>query len=746
MIVEYLIDKKKQRTVVVLFKREENGELTTKFFEGHPYFFAEDPDGKYFSVKGKKLRKIDVTYPTDVPVMREKFAHHEADIPFKNRFLIDKIPELNDLQYKTMIFDIEVKNDGPGIIPSVASRPVISVAFYFEEEVTVFIVKNRKWAEQPYNTKIGNIPVEVIVCSSEKELLSKMNDYVSEKDPDIIGGWNNNRFDIPYLYKRYHYYSVPFSWGRKQKTVTVNRNEKYKIWGRILIDVSDFYRSKRNRELRSWSLDYVSKKENLNWKKSGKGKDVVDKWIQRPQELVIYNAYDVLSCYEIWMIDYPMFVDIQKTAHCFLDDVLSKTKLVTYYNMKRIDKKMILPSGPSGTEMENRREMGKIEGGLVLNPKAGFYKDVAVIDWHSHYPNIMRTFNISFDTIDPNGNCRLFNGVNIDLDKDALLVHMAEELMEKRDNIKAQLKSMDKFSEEYDRKYTTQYALKFIINSIYGVMDTNSSRFFNRDAARSVTWLGRQYLKFLVMFVEQDAGLKSLYSDTDSSFILTEEPEKDVQFIMDNFRPDKYYPMVCKGKFPEKNTMSVDLDYMFDRLFLTDTRKRYFGIDTDGKFIVKGFLRSDQSVFAEEFFYSIAKGILDNEGKFPIDTYLELKEKYMSEELSKIGIPSKRKKQFSDYKTMPINVRASLYSIKNLNDSDLEIQFTTPYLYYVKSTGPYPSTDVIAVSDASVIPKQIKIDREKMWEKMVSSSLGTYIGNIAIKEEQKINGISKWLD
>ena len=63
-------------------------------------------------------------------------------------------------------------------------------------------------------------------------------------------------------------------------------------------------------------------------------------------------------------------------------------------------------------------------------------------------------------------------------------------------------------------------AYKTIGNSIYGYTGPVNSRFYTLDIAESVTTQGVEMIQKSQNMIENDIGLKILYGDTDSMFIL----------------------------------------------------------------------------------------------------------------------------------------------------------------------------------------------------------------------------------
>jgi DNA polymerase-2 len=147
-------------------------------------------------------------------------------------------------------------------------------------------------------------------------------------------------------------------------------------------------------------------------------------------------------------------------------------------------------------------------GGYVMDSQPGLYDNVLVLDFKSLYPSIIRTFRI-----DPLGLARPgedpvpgFLGAGFSRDG-SILPAIITELWGKRDAAKR----------EANRALTR--AIKIIMNSFYGVLDSGGCRFFDPRLASSITRRGHEIIQRSRDHIEAQ-GYRVIYGDTDSVFVL----------------------------------------------------------------------------------------------------------------------------------------------------------------------------------------------------------------------------------
>jgi len=190
--------------------------------------------------------------------------------------------------------------------------------------------------------------------------------------------------------------------------------------------------------------------------------------------------------------------------------------------------------------------------------------------------------------------------------KKGFISAVLEKVFEERANLKRDLKSLDKNSEEYKIIDSRQTALKYIINSTYGYLGFPNSRWYCLECAASVTALGRKHILEVKDFIEKN-GHKILYGDTDSIFVIVDNKENALNLLnkVNNILPkplemefEDYY---ISGIFVEKRSGEGG------------ARKKYALLSENKNIKLRGFevVRRDWSEIAGEVQEKVIKLALE---------------------------------------------------------------------------------------------------------------------------------------
>ncbi|PIO06765.1 hypothetical protein AB205_0012070, partial [Aquarana catesbeiana] len=149
------------------------------------------------------------------------------------------------------------------------------------------------------------------------------------------------------------------------------------------------------------------------------------------------------------------------------------------------------------------RKKAAYAGGLVLDPKVGFYdKFILLLDFNSLYPSIIQEYNICFTTVHRTATNSQNTKEGEDQDEIPELPHPDLEmgilpreirkLVERRRHVKQLMKQPDLNPDLYLQYDIRQKALKLTANSMYGCLGFSYSRFYAKPLAALVTHQGRE--------------------------------------------------------------------------------------------------------------------------------------------------------------------------------------------------------------------------------------------------------------
>ncbi|MGH9988714.1 MAG: DNA polymerase domain-containing protein, partial [Nitrososphaeraceae archaeon] len=227
--------------------------------------------------------------------------------------------------------------------------------------------------------------------------------------------------------------------------------------------------------------------------------------------------------------------------------------------------------------------------------------------------------------------------------------------MSKRIEYKQRYKEAN--NNEQGREYETiSNAYKILINSAYGQLGHNHSKYENVKAAELVTRYGRYTIKQCIKIAEDMFGWTIIYGDTDSIFVDSAITEVDKQLFID----------VCKLQL----NVNMDLDKVYDKLLLSG-KKNYVGV-SGKKLVVKGLAgkKSDKCSWVKNAFKQMLNDYMND-----INPCVKLRDEIRKLEAHELENPEQQlmivknlNKDADEYK---VNVVQKLIGKeKNLEDGD----------------------------------------------------------------------------
>uniref|UniRef100_A0A0C9QYY0 DNA polymerase n=1 Tax=Fopius arisanus TaxID=64838 RepID=A0A0C9QYY0_9HYME len=376
----------------------------------------------------------------------------------------------------------------------------------------------------------------VIVCDSESELLEKFLDKIQIIDPDILVG-HDCGFQFDVLTRRLVALKVknPSRTGKLKRSLLPFIKGKIMLQqifcGRPICDLQ-ICAKEVNLKVRNYDLDTLCSAV-LNTKENH------IKEIKPANCSQFYSSHEkVLGLVKIVMTEasyilslicemniIPLALQITSIAGNVLSRTLSAGRaernefllLHAFFKKGYItpDKKI----SNKKTE-ESTKKKAAYAGGLVLEPKKGFYDNlILLMDFNSLYPSIIQEYNLCFTTIPGVCYTELTNahipGGDV---QTGVIPTEIRKLVESRSEVKKLIKTPN-LSPELKLQYNIrQLALKLTANSMYGCLGAAHCRFYAKNLAALVTAKGREILQNTKILVEK-LNYDVVYGDTDSIMI-----------------------------------------------------------------------------------------------------------------------------------------------------------------------------------------------------------------------------------
>jgi DNA polymerase I len=512
------------RTLLYLFSRNEKNQRVRQTVELFlPYFYVLESeriekarfkqilriDGGFKSISGEPLKKIIVKHPKDVAELRNQFkVAFEADIPFTQRFLIDQIRQITSTKLRIGVFDIENAAEGRLPDPFSPEKEVTAICYFdnYTNQYHQFLWR----ADLPKTgEKTGGI------FTNERDMLDAFFNFVAETDPDVLSGFNIKHYDLPYLINRAKKIGARAEVLSPLRKVFVD-GEDITIKGRIIADAYELYKHPYFAQGKHESnrLGDIAERE-LGMAKIQFEGTYAQLWREDIEALAEYNQRDVEIVWKL--LDKYKWIDVLQEIHevtfCEWRLILASSFVIDALLLKKCkEMKMVLPS----RKAREPDESDHFEGGAVRPVIKGAHENVIVLDIESLYPNIVRAFNISYETVDPNGEIKLENGNSFKRQR-GLVPNIVDMLYDRRISYKRLLEDKDVMmdAEKSKRIQLKQNCFKILLNAMYGVLGLKSYRLYRKECAESVTFVGRKIIGSICGFVEKE-GFKVVASDTDS--------------------------------------------------------------------------------------------------------------------------------------------------------------------------------------------------------------------------------------
>jgi DNA polymerase elongation subunit (family B) len=392
-----------------------------------------------------------------------------------------------------------------------------------------------------------------IFTGTAKEILKDLNLTMKERNPDILDTYWGAYFDIESLIREAKECGTKLTWGRNGDSPFVIRHEYHrgpkkgvenivKITGRIHLDVwKEVEMDQTLRGIKNKKLQTVAEWFNLGPRTKYDHADL----LQYGMEVVKSECLE--DCRKTWMLADHYLKNLYALAEDFLNLPLnllierSPSHVPNYIYLREMNAANVVATESNAERFPDffRTESKAYSGGFCKLYNPGIYSPVKKLDFRSMYPSIMFIFNLDPLTVD-------FLGVEKCLPPDWLvkfdgdLIYVYDYRMkgiikcrinvEKEGCTKRWIRNLFKWRMEVRQRMkvegntpeleSRQWAIKVILNQLYGYHGMKYARLGWAPIAPIVTIIGRWWLMETVKFVAPK--VKTIIEvDTDGAY---EEP------------------------------------------------------------------------------------------------------------------------------------------------------------------------------------------------------------------------------
>jgi len=577
-------------------------------------------------------------------------------------------------EFRRVALDIEVSSPVATRVPDPqkADNPVVCVALFGSDGKKQLFILRREGIRE--GTK--KLPPDAIVkyFNDEKELLQKL--FEALREYPFVLTFNGDDFDLPYLYNRARNH---FSFDRSQIPIEVGRRVCRLSHG-IHIDLYKFF---FNRSIQIYAFGNKYRDVSLNAVGTALlelPKIEFDKPLSELSytELAEYNLRDSEITLDLTAFNdnlvMKLILALSRIAHMPMEDVsrqgVSRWIRNFLYHEHR-QRNMLIPNADDilaikgGTTTKAIIKGKKYKGAIVVDPVPGVHFSVAVMDFASLYPSIIKVYNLGYQTLlCKHEECKT-NKVPetshwICTKKKALeslLIGSLRDLRVKWYKPKSKDKTLPKDLRSWYNVIPS--ALKVILNASYGVFGSPAFSLYCPPVAEATAAIGRHVITQTIEKAKS-LGIEVLYGDTDSLFLKNPSPEQ-IEIMAE-------WSKKIMG-------MELEVEKFYRYAVFSSRKKNYLGILKGGGVDVKGMTGKKRHipVYIKKAFYELEARLEQvqspaefEEAKKEIkkiirDRYLRLKQRRWGDNPDELAFHVVLGKPPEAYtKTTPQHVKAAL--------------------------------------------------------------------------------------
>jgi DNA polymerase elongation subunit (family B) len=350
------------------------------------HYFKNSFDRNNF-VKESKTKRLFGNFPTEQQFLIETYKN--------------KIQEKDFSKFPLKIYFLDIEVHCPDFFPEPkeAKAPVNLITIYDSLKDHTYT-----WGlNVDYKPKQKNITY--FKCRSEEDLFVSFVDHWKADPPDIVSGWNSERFDMPYIINRATNIISRDFISQLSPVRNLHSREfrdrfgqmavKWTISGVSSLDYMELYKVYSFGDRESYSLNYIAEYELKEGKLAYNATNLANLANENWDQFVEYNIQDVDLLRKLEnKLNFLKVVRILSYKGCTnFEAALGKIGILSgAIAIQAYNEGQIIPT------FKNENDTEALEGGYVREPERGLKESVVSFDVNSLYPNTIITLNISPET------------------------------------------------------------------------------------------------------------------------------------------------------------------------------------------------------------------------------------------------------------------------------------------------------------------------------------------------------------
>jgi DNA polymerase elongation subunit (family B) len=567
-------------------------------------------------------------------------------------------------------------------------------------------------------------------CLSENMISYEFIAYLGEiHRPNIVAGFNSNStvfdgksigYDLPFILERHpcrlEHDTVNYKFGnRSGKLIPTISILKYSYFVDMMNILYNALTPSIRNEMESFKLNEFLRVSKLELKKDNHGSyiDLQRTLLKRETnitDILEYCAYDThcLSLLNKHFNGLDKLLSIGQLLNLPLYNCLFSTQAKNtelYLNNLFVQNNYLISYTSIDTKEPYQGAYCFLNQDAILKVS----ENVADADFSSLFPSLIIDKNISLDTLyqEANDHTIAYNIRDEMLPSKVKTVYFTDpkiriglipklliNLKNRRKQIKDSMSRTSKESPDYTNLDSQQYAVKILMNALYGLIGSRSS-VYSLDCVMTCTYFARESAKETQAWYKRKYNKDPLLIDTDS-IMAQFDSESDIQELVNHM----------KSISPN---LVLAIEPAFKYYMPTSSKKSYIGLNAENELLIKGLSWSLYSLKARdeirELFLNLLKSKPDNLTQY-IKVYYQ---KCYNAIKNALNLPNWRdliKPYCLLYKISGKNLVSK--KLRELYNSDSE----TLEVIYINSTKKCKVADIAFwLYDLSITPNQLNIHK-----------------------------------